>query len=106
VHLETLWAGIGDSLFGFRVYPIAPLVEIMEATRWMRRFDFDAEAAVRLCWRGVRPVNIAVPVRYLSAEEGGVSQFRYLRDNLLLTWMHTRLVLELLFLRAWRRSRR
>ena len=106
VHLETLWAGIGDSLFGFRVYPIAPLVEIMEATRWMRRFDFDAEAAVRLCWRGVRPINIAVPVRYLSAEEGGVSQFRYLRDNLLLTWMHTRLVLELLFLRAWRRSRR
>jgi glycosyltransferase involved in cell wall biosynthesis len=105
-HLETLWAGIGDSLFGFRVYPIAPLVEIMDRTRWMRRFDFDAEAAVRLCWRGVRPINIAVPVRYLSAEEGGVSQFRYLRDNVLLTWMHTRLVLELVFLRAWRRSRR
>src|SRR5438105_653789 len=106
VHLETLWAGIGDSLFGFRVYPIAPLVEIMEATRWMRRFDFDAEAAVRLCWRGVRPINIAVPVRYLSAADGGVSHFRYLRDNLLLTWMHTRLVLEALLLRSWRRRRR
>lgn len=102
VHLETQWAGIGDSLFGFRVYPIAPLLEIMESTRWMRRFDFDAEAAVRLCWRGVRPVNIPVPVRYLTAEEGGVSQFRYLRDNLLLTWMHIRLVLELLFIRPWR----
>jgi hypothetical protein len=44
-----------------------------------------------------------VPVRYLSAAEGGVSHFRYLRDNLLLTWMHTRLVLELLFVRPWRR---
>src|SRR5581483_10771335 len=42
-NLETLWAGIGDSLFGFRVYPIADLRRIMEETRWMRRFDFDAE---------------------------------------------------------------
>jgi glycosyltransferase involved in cell wall biosynthesis len=101
--LETRWQGIGDSLFGFRVYPIAPLVEIMQARRWMRRFDFDAEAAVRLCWRGVRPISIRVPVRYLSAAEGGVSQFRYLRDNLMLTWMHMRLVLELLLVRSWRR---
>lgn len=106
VDLETLWRGVGDSLFGFRVYPIAPLVEIMRSSRWMRRFDFDAEAAVRLCWRGVRPINIAVPVRYLSAADGGVSHFRYLRDNLLLTWMHTRLVLEALLLRSWRRRRR
>ncbi|HXM81873.1 MAG TPA: glycosyltransferase family 2 protein [Burkholderiales bacterium] len=94
VDLETLWEGVGDSLFGFRVYPIEPLVYIMERSRWMRRFDFDAEAAVRLCWRGVRPINIPVPVKYFGAEEGGVSHFRYWRDNLLLTWMHTRLFLE------------
>jgi glycosyltransferase involved in cell wall biosynthesis len=91
--LETGWAGIGDSLCGFRVYPIAPLLEVMEGTRWMRRFDFDPEAAVRLSWRGVRAVNLPAPVRYLSAAEGGVSHFRYLRDNALLTWMHARLVL-------------
>ena len=90
-NLETLWMGIGDSLYGFRVYPIAPLVPVMKANRWMRRFDFDPEAVVRLCWAGVRPVNIAAPVRYFRADEGGVSHFRYLRDNLLLTWMHTRL---------------
>ena len=90
-NLETLWMGIGDSLYGFRVYPIAPLVRVMQANRWMRRFDFDPEAVVRLCWAGVRPVNIAAPVRYFRADEGGVSHFRYLRDNLLLTWMHTRL---------------
>ena len=59
----------------------------------MRRFDFDVEAAVRLCWQGVRPVNLPAPVRYYSVGEGGVSHFRYLRDNVLLTWMHTRLVL-------------
>ena len=28
-NLETLWMGIGDSLYGFRVYPIAPLLKIM-----------------------------------------------------------------------------
>jgi glycosyltransferase involved in cell wall biosynthesis len=95
-ELETLGAGIGDSLYGFRVYPIASLREIMERQPWMRRFDFDAEAAVRLCWRGVRPINLAAPVRYFRPEEGGVSHFCYLRDNVLLTWMHTRLILEAL----------
>ncbi len=90
-NLETLWAGIGDSLFGFRVYPVEPLRQVMEGQRWMRHFDFDPEAVVRLCWRGVTPVNLPAPVRYYRAEEGGVSHFRYLRDNVLLTWMHSRL---------------
>lgn len=90
-NLETLWAGIGDSLFGFRVYPVEPLRRVMRGQRWMRHFDFDPEAVVRLCWCGVRPVNLPAPVRYYRKDEGGVSHFRYLRDNLLLTWMHTRL---------------
>jgi glycosyltransferase involved in cell wall biosynthesis len=91
-NLETLWMGIGDSLFGFRVYPVDPLRQIMRQQHWMRHFDFDPEAVVRLCWRGVKPINLPAPVRYFSIEEGGVSHFRYLRDNLLLTWMHTRLL--------------
>jgi glycosyltransferase involved in cell wall biosynthesis len=92
--VETLGAGIGDSLYGFRVYPIADLVDVMKRQPWMRRFDFDPEAAVRLVWRGLVPTNIPAPVKYLRADEGGVSHFNYLRDNVLLTWMHTRLVLE------------
>lgn len=91
-NLETLWAGIGDSLYGFRVYPIDPLRSVMRGQRWMRRFDFDPEAAVRLCWRGVPPVNLPAPVKYLQAHEGGVSHFHYGRDNLLLIWMHIRLM--------------
>jgi glycosyltransferase involved in cell wall biosynthesis len=90
-NLETLWAGIHDSLFGFRVYPIAPLVREMQARRWMRRFDFDVEAAVRLSWRGVPAVNLPAPVRYFRPEEGGVSHFNYWRDNALLSGMHARL---------------
>ncbi|MDP3167670.1 MAG: glycosyltransferase family 2 protein [Hydrogenophaga sp.] len=107
-HLETLSLGIGDSLYGFRIYPIAPLMKAMHGTRFMRRFDFDPEAVVRLCWAGVRPINIAAPVRYFSPLEGGVSHFNYLRDNILLTWMHARLlagfVLRLPLL-LWRRLR-
>ena len=93
-NLETLGAGIDDSLYGFRVYPIEPLIAVMRRQPWMRRFDFDTEAVVRLAWRGVKPLNIAAPVKYLSAEEGGVSHFRYGRDNVLLTWMHARLMVE------------
>jgi len=91
-NLETLWAGIGDSLFGMRVYPAAALLQVMESQRWMRRFDFDVEAAVRLVWGGAHPVNLPAPVRYFRPEEGGVSHFNYLRDNALLTWMHLRLL--------------
>jgi glycosyltransferase involved in cell wall biosynthesis len=105
-NLETLWMGIGDSLYGFRVYPIAPLCRVMQGQQWMRRFDFDPEAVVRLCWLGVQPINLDAPVRYFRADEGGVSHFNYLRDNALLTWMHTRLFLGFLLrlpLLLWRR---
>jgi glycosyltransferase involved in cell wall biosynthesis len=90
-NLETLWSGIGDSLFGFRVYPIDSLVAVMRRQIWMRRFDFDVEAVVRLSWRGVKAINLPAPVRYFSVQEGGVSHFKYWRDNVLLTWMHFRL---------------
>jgi glycosyltransferase involved in cell wall biosynthesis len=109
-NLETLWVGVHDSLFGFRVYPAIPLERIMRRQIWMRRFDFDVEAVVRLCWRGVRPLNMPAAVRYFRAADGGISHFRYGRDNLLLTWMHLRLlagfVIRLPLLagrRAWRR---
>jgi glycosyltransferase involved in cell wall biosynthesis len=95
-NVETLWMGVHDSLFGFRVYPIAPLVRVMRFQPWMRRFDFDVEAVVRLCWRGVRPINLPAKVEYFRADEGGVSHFNYWRDNVLLTWMHARLFAEFL----------
>ena len=105
-NLETLWTGIGDSLYGFRVYPLAPLERVMRRQPWMRRFDFDVEAVVRLCWRGVRPVNLPAPVRYFRPDEGGVSHFRYGRDNVLLTWMHLRLFAGFLVRLPWLVARR
>jgi glycosyltransferase involved in cell wall biosynthesis len=92
VNLETLGWGVDDSLFGMRLYPAADLLAVMESTCFARRFDFDPEVAVRLAWRGVPIINLPTPVRYLRPEDGGISQFRYLRDNTLLTWMHARLL--------------
>jgi glycosyltransferase involved in cell wall biosynthesis len=108
-NLETLGAGIDDSLYGFRVYPITDLIAVMRRQPWMRRFDFDTEAVVRLAWRGVKPLNLPAPVKYLTAEEGGVSHFKYGRDNVLLSWMHLRLMLEFalrLPSLLWRRATR
>lgn len=110
-HCEILGHGIDDPLFGFRVYPLESLQRALKATRWARGFDFDQEVIVRMFWSGTPTVNLAAPCRYLSREEGGVSHFKYVRDNLLLIWLQIRLLSELIFWR-WpsvlrlRRSRR
>lgn len=100
VNLAILGPGIGDPLFGFRIYPLSPLLAVLGPRRTGRRYDFDAEAAVRLFWAGVPPLNVPAPVKYFSRAEGGVSHFHYLRDNLTLAAMHLRLLAELLFFRA------
>jgi len=96
---ETLGSAVDDPLFGFRVYPARALQRALAATRFARGFDFDPEIAVRLVWAGVQIVNLPAPCRYFTKGEGGVSHFRYGRDNLKLIWLHARLLSELLL---WR----
>ncbi|MDE2240710.1 MAG: glycosyltransferase family 2 protein [Rhodospirillales bacterium] len=84
-------ADIKDALFGFRVYPVAPLLRIMAASGHMRGYDFDAEAVVRLAWAGVTVVNQPAPVCYFPKSDGGISHFHYGRDNLRLAAMYARL---------------
>jgi glycosyltransferase involved in cell wall biosynthesis len=99
VRLELLGRAVDDPLFGFRVYPIAPLLRALRDRSTGRRYDFDTEAAVRLAWAGVPPRNLPAPVRYFTRAEGGVSHFKYIRDNVLLVGMHIRLIAEMLLLR-------
>jgi glycosyltransferase involved in cell wall biosynthesis len=96
---EILGSGIDDPLFGFRVYPTVPLQRALASTRRARGFDFDPEVVVRMFWAGVPTINLAAPCRYFSRSEGGVSHFNYLRDNVKLVWLHTRLLTQLLL---WR----
>ncbi len=99
VHFETLGPAIGDPLFGFRVYPAEPLRTALAQTRAARGFDFDPEIAVRMVWAGVPTLNLPAPCRYLTKADGGVSHFHYLRDNVKMVWLHTRLISQLLL---WR----
>jgi glycosyltransferase involved in cell wall biosynthesis len=105
VRWEILGPGIDDPLFGFRVYPLAALARVLHGTGGGRHYDFDAEAAVRLVWTGTPTVNLPARCRYLSPAEGGVSHFHYLRDNLRMIWLHTRL-LAILLLWRWPQVRR
>lgn len=95
--LSVFWVGVetggrfkDDPLCGFRVYPLAATRAAMERSR-ADRMDFDPEVLVRMVWAGTPVRAVSVHVRYLRPEEGGVSHFRMVRDNLLISWMHTRL---------------
>lgn len=89
VDLETGRGVIRDSMIGFRVYPLGPLSHVRAPGNYM---DFDIEVAVRMAWAGVRIINEPVKVRYLSAEEGGVSHFQMFWDNFRFSLLHSKLV--------------
>jgi glycosyltransferase involved in cell wall biosynthesis len=109
VWAEILGIAVVDPLFGFRIYPLAPLLAVLGPLASGRRYDFDTAALVRLIWSGVRPLQVPAPVLYFSRAEGGVSHFRYGRDNVRMVALHARLMAELLLWRwpaMWRLRRR
>ena len=93
VWVETLSTRIRDSMCGFRVYPLAATIAVLDSEKVGQRMDFDSEIIVRLFWRGVPVVHVPVTVNY---PEGNKSNFRLVRDNLLIIRMHTRLVFTML----------
>lgn len=106
VWINTWSFAITDSMCGFRVYPLAPVVKLIDEVHIGRRMDFDVELMVRLYWRDVAIINQPTRVSYPS---DGVSHFNLLNDNLRITAMHTRLFFGML-LRApmlfWRKLKR
>ncbi|MDR7332784.1 glycosyltransferase family 2 protein [Roseateles asaccharophilus] len=103
VWINTLSFTVRDSMCGFRIYPLLAVLRVLDGTSIGRRMDFDIEIAVRLVWAGVKVVNLPTRVRY---PEDGVSHFRALRDNVLISAMHTRLFFGMLWrspLLLWRK---
>lgn len=94
IWIETLSFRIKDSMCGFRVYPLDPVVKVADRARLGRRMDFDPEILVRLYWDGVDIIPVPTRVVY---PEGGTSHFRLWLDNWLITRMHTRLVFGMIW---------
>ncbi len=109
VWINTLSLEIRDSMCGFRIYPLAETVALLDTTHIGRRMDFDTEILVRLVWRGMRLVNLPTRVLY---PRGGISHFRVFRDNVLISAMHARLFVGMLWrapvliARRWTRAAR
>ena len=94
VWVETLSFTIRDAMCGFRVYPLAPVIQLAARTRLGVRMDFDPEIMVRLYWEGVPIISRPTRVTYPAS---GQSHFLLWRDNWLISWMHTRLVFGMLW---------
>lgn len=93
VWVETLSFKIKDTMCGYRVYPLAATVGLIKEQKLGKRMDFDIEVMVKLFWKKVELRFIDTAVDY---PEHGVSHFRALEDNILISWMHTRLFFGML----------
>ncbi len=98
VALETLSLEIKDGLCGFRVYPLSQIEKVLDRYYIGGRMDFDTEVLVKAMWAGVALEFVDTTVHY---PEEGASHFRYLRDNLMLVALHTRLMLGMLIRFPW-----
>lgn len=106
VWFETLSFDIIDSMCGFRVYPLAAVMQLIVQRPVGAHMDFDTDIIVRLHWR-------AVPMRWIETRVtyplDGVSHFRLFFDNVLMTSLHVRLVLGMLLrlpILLWRKAQR
>lgn len=93
VWINSLSFQIKDSMCGFRVYPLAPTVAVIDSCELGKRMDFDPEILIRLHWRGIAIVNEPIRVNYPL---DGISHFMLVRDNLLISKMHAKLFFGML----------
>jgi len=93
VWIETLSLSLKDSMCGFRVYPVAPCIALMRKQVLGERMDFDTDIMVKLYWQGTPSRFLPTRVTYPA---DGLSHFDALKDNLRISWMHTRLFFGML----------
>ncbi len=94
VWVHTLSLSIRDSMCGFRVYPLTPAVQLFDQVKLGTRMDFDIQVLVHLYWRK-QPMQW-LPVKVIYPEDG-LSNFRAVADNVLITKMHTKLFFGMLW---------
>jgi glycosyltransferase involved in cell wall biosynthesis len=93
VWINTLSLDIPDAMCGFRVYPLASVVAIIDRGWTGNRMDFDIAVLVKLHWARVPILWRATRVTY---HRDGISHFRSVQDNALISVMHGRLFFGML----------
>lgn len=91
IMLESGALNMPDGMCGFRLYPVR---ETNQLGTMNARMGYDPEVMIYAIWAGIPIKTVATKVRYLSSEEGGVSHFRMVGDNIQNVWVHTRLLLQ------------
>ncbi len=81
---------LGDTQSGFRAYPVA-LFSHLKFTE--SRYSFEVEVLVRSAWAGLELKDVPVSVHYPPREQR-ISHFRAFMDNVLISWLNTRLTLR------------
>lgn len=91
IHCVTLSREIVDALIGFRIYPVAPYIKVLDSKAIIdSRMGYDIDILVHMYWIGVPVISEPVKVTY---PVDGVSNFRGFRDTMRISGTYTRLCL-------------
>ncbi|MCB1582390.1 MAG: glycosyltransferase family 2 protein [Marinicella sp.] len=93
VWINTLSFDIKDSMCGFRSYPLDLTVALINRVKLGQRMNFDTEILVRLHWQQVQIINLPTKVVY---HHDVPSNFKAFKDNVGISWMHTKLFFGML----------
>ena len=92
VNLET-FKSLKDTQSGFRIYPVS----ILDLKLKKRRFDFEIEVLVLHCFGGGDVKEVEVECYYPPIEQR-ITHFDKVKDNIRLSRIHTRLIIQRFFL--------
>lgn len=93
VWINTLSFAIKDSMCGFRSYPLKSTIKLINHVNVGQRMNFDIEVLVRLHWNQVQIINLPTKVVY---HPDVPSNFMAFKDNVGISWMHTKLFFGML----------
>ncbi len=93
VAIETLSLEIQDAMCGYRAYPLNEIAPLIHRYNFGKGMNFDIEILVRAYWHRIKLIPLATKVTY---PDDGSSHFKPWKDNLGISWLHTRLFFGML----------
>lgn len=93
VWVNTLSLHIKDSMCGFRVYPLDPVLHKLNLEKIRQRMDFDTDILVKIYWAGISIRQLSTDVEYCLDIN---SHFDVWKDNIRISLMHSSLFFGML----------